>query len=75
MHLTISAKLHILIKTRQTQQGPVLEYFIGSRESFKNIVLIQLKNDFLYWTPKQLDTISPLQNSLLVYNSKIWNTS
>ena len=48
MHLTISAKLHILIKTRQTQQGPVLEYFIGSRESFKNIVLIRLKNDFLY---------------------------
>ena len=33
MHLTISAKLHILMKTREA----ALENFIGSRKSLKNI--------------------------------------
>ena len=38
MYLTISSKLHILMKTRRTQQEPVLENFIGSRKNLKNIV-------------------------------------
>ena len=38
MHLTISAKLHTLMKTRQPQREPVLEHFIGSRKSLENIV-------------------------------------
>ena len=38
MHLTISAKLYILMKTRQTEREPVLQNFIGSRETLKNIV-------------------------------------
>ena len=37
MHLTISAKLHILTKTRQTQREPE-QNCIGSRKSLKNIV-------------------------------------
>ena len=37
MHLTISAKLHILTKTRQTQRERE-QNFIGSRKSLKNIV-------------------------------------
>ena len=38
MHFTISAKLHKLMKTRQTQWEPMLENFVGSRKSLKNIV-------------------------------------
>ena len=38
MHLTISAKLHMLMITRQTQRETVLKKFIRSSKSLKNIV-------------------------------------
>ena len=37
MHLTISTKLYILLKTRQAQREPVLENFIESRKRLKNV--------------------------------------
>ena len=37
MYLTISAKLHTLMNTRQRQREPVLKTFLGRWKSLKNI--------------------------------------
>ena len=61
MHLTISAKLACADDNTPNVTGNLLKNFIGIRKILKNSSKLLLFTE----TPKHLDMISSLQNSLL----------